>query len=215
MTRRCIRLAAAGALVLAMVVPARAELIDRVIAVVNGSVITQSDVRAAMRLGLVDVTVATEIGRAVGERLIERRLMLIEVTRYAPPEPAEALIDARVRAVRNRFASDAELQRTLDEVGLTMEQMRAHIKDDLRVAAYLQQRFAGAMTPSESDLLQFYREHQKQFVRDGVPLGYSEALADVRAALIAERRAAQIRDWVAGLRRRADITIPAVVRRPA
>jgi hypothetical protein len=190
-----------------------AELIDRVIAVVNGSVITQSDLRAALRLGLVDVSVPAEVGRAVGERLIERRLMLTEVNRYGPPEPADALIDARVQELRNRFASEAELQRTLDEVGLTMEQVRAHVRDDLRIASYLQQRFAGASSPSEADLLSYYRDHQQQFTRGGVLLTYSEAVPDVRAALLAERRATQIRDWVAGLRRRADITIPAVVRR--
>jgi hypothetical protein len=65
----------------------RAEVIDRVLAVVDTQIITLSDVRAAVRFALVPQDVAVDPIAAVMQRLIDRRLMLAEVDRYAPPEP--------------------------------------------------------------------------------------------------------------------------------
>jgi hypothetical protein len=57
----------------------RAEVIDRILAVVDGAIITQSDAAAAIRLGLVAGPADPLAG--VVDRLIERRLMLREVDR--------------------------------------------------------------------------------------------------------------------------------------
>ena len=67
--------------------PVRAEIIDRMLAVVDGQIVTLSDVRAALRFGLVPADVTTDPIAAALQRLIDRRLMLHEVERYAPPEP--------------------------------------------------------------------------------------------------------------------------------
>lgn len=189
--------------------PARAEIIDRVLAVVNGAVITQSDLEGLLRFGLVRGA-ATE-RRAVLDRLIERRLMLLEVNRYSPPEPAEGLIAARLDTIRARFSSEEEFNRALQEVGLSRESLRGYVRDNLRILAYLRQRFGAALQPSEADVLQYYRGHPREFTRDGVLLSFSEAYDDARAALIVERRESLIGDWLSNLRRRADITVPAIV----
>jgi hypothetical protein len=68
---------------------ASAEIIDRILAVVDREIITLSDVNGAIRLGLVDVPLGTiDATQAALDRRIERRLTLTEVERYAPPEPA-------------------------------------------------------------------------------------------------------------------------------
>jgi peptidyl-prolyl cis-trans isomerase SurA len=190
-----------------------AELIDRVVAVVNGAVIMQSDVRAVLRLGLMEVPPDPEVGRAVANRLIDRRLVLIEVNRSATPDPPEGLIDARLSEVRSRFASPDDFDKVMAEVGYDERQVRTYIRDDLRISTYLQQRFGATVQPAEAELLEYYRDHPEKFTRNGVLLSFGEAYDDIRAAVIEERRAAMIRAWIDTLRRRADITIPAVVRR--
>jgi peptidyl-prolyl cis-trans isomerase SurA len=185
--------------------PAHAQVIDRVMAVVNGAVITQSDVEAVRRFGLMP---AAPVANLV-ERLIDRRLTVVEVNRYAPPEPAAALVDARLSDVRRRFPSDEAFARALAEVGLSEDQMRAYVRDDLRIEAYVRQRFGAAYQPPDADILQYYRTRPEAFTRNGVLLSYGEAYDDARAALIAERRAQQIQDWLTGLRRRADIVVTA------
>jgi hypothetical protein len=87
------------------------ELIDRVLAVAAGDLITLSDVRAALDFGLVDAGGAADPVRAALSRLIDRALILDEVNRYAPPEPAAAAIDDRVAQIRGRFATAAITER--------------------------------------------------------------------------------------------------------
>jgi hypothetical protein len=184
----------------------RGEIIDRVLAVVEGSVITQSDVLAAIRLGLVQPGRTADPVGAVLDRLIDRRLTLAEVDRYAPPNPAESAIDSRVAAVR-ASAGSADFDKLLAQFGLTMEQLRRHLRDDLRITAYLLQRFGADILPSEEQVLDYYRQHPEQFSARGVVRPFDEAHDDVRAALIAEQQAQVIRDWLAGLRQRADVAV--------
>jgi parvulin-like peptidyl-prolyl isomerase len=182
-------------------------VIDRVLAVVQGSIVTLSDVNAALALGLVNTAGAADpVGSAL-EQLIERSLQLVEVERYAPPEPAPDAIDARVALIRRRFAGEAEFEQMLRVTGLTVERLRAIARDDLRLQAYLDQRFASFSEPSEDDVRQYYRERQQEFVRDGVQQPLTAVAADVRRRLQAERRATLIDEWSRQLRLRADVLV--------
>ena len=97
----------------------RAETIDRVLAVAGGQVILLSDVTAALDLGLVsDDGAADRIGAALA-KLISRGLVLVEATRYAPPEPADADIEKEMATVRARFPSAAAFDAALERSGLT------------------------------------------------------------------------------------------------
>ncbi len=192
--------AVAGCLVSATV---RAEIIDRILAVVDGALVTQSDVIVAVRLGLVPAG-APDPASAALDGLIERRLMLSEVDRYAPPDPPEADVDRHVGDIRAR--AGAQFDSILLQCGISVDQLRRQVRDDLRIDAYLQQRF-GAMQPSEEEILQYYRDHPAAFSQNGVVRPFDEAHDVARAALVAERRGATIRDWIAGLRRRANVNV--------
>ena len=76
--------------------------------------------------------------------------MLAEVDRYAPPEPAAAEIDRRVADIRARAGT--EFERVLLLGGIGLEQLRREVRDDLRIDAYLQQRF-GAPSRAAMQLL--------------------------------------------------------------
>jgi hypothetical protein len=182
----------------------RAEIIDRILAVVDGAIIMQSDVALAMRLGLVPSAAAPDPVSAALDKLIERQLMLSEVDRYAPADPAEADIDRHVADIRSR--AGAQFDAILLQGGIAIDQLRREVRDDLRIEAYLQQRF-GAIQPSEEEILQYYRDHPAAFSQAGVVRSFDDAHDVARAALIAERRGATIRDWIAGLRRRGSVTV--------
>jgi hypothetical protein len=181
------------------------EVIDRVLAVVGGEMITLTDVTAARDLGLVPAPATGDPVRAVLARLIDRELILAEVDRYAPPEPAADALDRAARAVRARFPTDAAFQRALQRSGIDEPHLRETLREDLRIQAYLDQRFA-VPAPSDSDLQQYYRAHPQAFTRGGELLPFDAARAQVADAIIAERRNVLVDQWVAGLRRRGDIT---------
>ena len=153
-----------AALLLACAVSA--ETIDRVLAVVAGQLITLSDVTAARDLGLQSADGAPDPIRAVLAKLIDRELMLAEVDRYAPPEPSADAVDRELQRVRERFPSPAALDALLARSGIDEKNLREKLRQDLRLCAYLDQRFATA----------------------------------------ADRRQTLVEEWLAGLRRRGDVS---------
>jgi len=118
-----------------------AEVIDRVLAVVAGDVITLSDVRAAREFGFVDPGAAADPDREVLSRLIDRALILDEVERYAPPEPDARAVDAEMTRVRARFTSSERFAAALAESGIDDAHLRATVREELRIRAYVDQRF--------------------------------------------------------------------------
>ena len=179
------------------------ELIERTLVIVSGRVITLADVRTALALGLVEGGEASDGVDHATEQLIDRTLMLREVQHYAPPEPSAAALDARMNAVRERFASPEAFTHTLQQGGFSEERLRAWLRDDLRLAAYLDQRFAAAGAASDQDVSEYYAEHRGEFEVRG--LSFEQAAPLIRERLGDERRRELITDWVSDLRRRAEI----------
>jgi hypothetical protein len=113
-------------------------LVDRTLAIVSGRAITLSDARTVLALGIVEGTV---VDGALVQRLVDRELMLREAERYQPPEPSRDRIDATLAGILSRLGSDDALARVLSNGGFTRERLLAWIRDDLRIEAYLRQRF--------------------------------------------------------------------------
>ena len=92
---------------------ARAETIDRVLAVVANQLITLSDVTAAIDLGLQSTDGTADPVRAVLTKLIDRELVLAEVERYAPAEPTAEQVDREVQRVQQRLPTPAGIDHAL------------------------------------------------------------------------------------------------------
>jgi peptidyl-prolyl cis-trans isomerase SurA len=188
---------------------ARADVIDRVLAVVNGHLITLSDVRRVVDLGLIAPGLSGDSTDAVLAHLTDRRLVLEEVDRYAPPEPDAAAIAARVAAIQRQRSGPPGFEARLASLGVDVPWLEQWVRDDLRIQAYIEQRFAGAMEATDDEIENYFREHAGEFVRGGQPLPTAEAQTMARERVMAARRQVLTDEWLSGLRRRAEITKPA------
>jgi hypothetical protein len=175
------------AVLIVFATPARAEIIDKVLAILPGQIITLSDLEAALDLGLVEPPAGTDRIAGGLTALIDRLLMLNEVRRVVPPEPSAAAIDARVALMRQRFSSPADMSRMLATRGVDESVVRIYAADDLRLASYLDERFSAASQPTDEEIRQ--------------------AGEAARPKLVAERRQSLVSAWIADLRRRADVTV--------
>ena len=81
------------------------------------------------------------------------------------------------------------------------------MRDSLRIDAYIQQRFGNTFQPSEEDVVGYYTAHPDAFTRDGRLLPFGEVRDEARAAVLAQLRAAAVREWVSGLRRRIEVNV--------
>jgi hypothetical protein len=181
------------------------QLLDRVVARVNGYAITLTDMKAAVALGLVEVP--PEDGeQAVVERLVERQLVLTEVARFAPPEPSPAAVAREVEVLKVR--AGGRLAAIMETTGLDEGRLRDIARDTLRIDAYLNQRFGPTVQLTEEEVVQYYRMHPDEFTREGRLMPFAEADDLARERASAERRAATVAQWMRDLRARADILMP-------
>jgi hypothetical protein len=165
----------------------RAEIIDRVLAILPGQIVTLSDVEAALDLGLVQAPADGDRIAGGLTAVIDRILMLHEVRRVSPPDASPAAIDARVASIRQRFGSAADMSRLLAARGLDEAVLRLYAADDLRLASYLDERFSAAAQPTDEEVRQ--------------------AGEAARQRLTEERRRALVAAWTDELRRRAEVVV--------
>jgi len=113
------------------------QLLDRVVARVGTSAITQTDVDAAVAFGVVEQRDAE--GRDAVKQLIDRRLILAEVERFPPPEPAEASIVEQV--AKMRATAGANTAAVMKRTGVDDKRLTEIARDTLRIQDYMRQRF--------------------------------------------------------------------------
>ena len=178
------------------------QLLDRVVARVGGTAITETDVRAALALGLVEARPGEDPIASGTRQLIDRRLLLAEVARFPPSAPPESEIDALVATMRAHAGNEYEA--LLRRTGLDEPRVRELARDTLRIEAYIDQRF-GRMQVSLQEAREYYDAHRDAFTRGGTTRPFEEVETEARAAASAERRQTLLAEWLADLRVRADV----------
>ena len=177
------------------------QLLDRLVARVNGVPITLTDVNAAMALGIV----ATPESAAI-EQLIDRQLVLNEVARFVPPEPPAAAVAVEAGSLMTR--AGARLPEVMAATGIDETRIREIARENLRIQAYLNQRFGANVQLTEEEVAQYYRIHPEEFTRGGTLIPFTEAEPLARERASAERRAVTVAQWMRDLRGRAEISLP-------
>ena len=205
-TRRCRWWLAGGACVVCLSPVSGQQLLERVVARVNGYAITLTDVRAAFALGVVEAPAGADGEAVATDRLIDRQLVLAEVSRFAPPEPDAVLIATEAARIAARAGSG--LAALMASTGIDEASVRDIARDNLRIQAYLDQRFGATVQLTEDEVTQYYRIHPDEFTRDGILAPFGEVEARVRTRAGDERRAALVAQWVRDLRARADVSRP-------
>lgn len=119
------------ALITAAASAAAAQIeLDRILSRAGGRIVTQSDVRQARNLKLVDDTSSDD---AVRRALEDRWLILNEIGRAAPLSPAS---DAELAARRGEWEAGGGSPAAMSEGDL-----QNWLRDDLRIRAFLQRQF--------------------------------------------------------------------------
>jgi hypothetical protein len=172
---------------------------------VDGAPITLTDARAALGLGLVEVSPDDDQLVAAIAALVDRQLMLAEVDRFPPPVPTPDAVAAAAAAMRG--SAGGGLGALMADTGFDDGRIVQAARDTLRIVGYLDQRFGTNLPVSEQAVQAYYAAHPDEFTRDGVLIPFEDAEPAARAGASAERRQGLIDDWIADLRTRAAITL--------
>jgi len=184
--------------------PSAQQLLDRVLARVDGVPITLTDVQAAIGLGIIQVGSGDAIADGT-QQMIDRQLELTEVQRFPPPEPSpDAVARETARLTMN---AGPRLPMLMQTTGLTQQRITDMARDNLRIAGYLDQRFGTTVQVSDDEVAAYYRTHEAEFTKAGGTVPYEEAEPIARQRVASERRRAIISQWIRDLRSRAGVVV--------
>jgi peptidyl-prolyl cis-trans isomerase SurA len=197
-----------------------AEVIDRIIATVNGRVILQSDWDEALcyEALLTHHTLAQftdDDRRAVLDRLIDQELLREQMKSADFLHATDAEVAARLADARKQYqeaASPETWQALLAQYHLTEKDLLAHVREQIDVMRLVDARLRPTVQIDSKSIEAYYRD---QFVPKLKRSGASEVpLADVSAKireLLTEEKVSELLvSWLQTLRSEGQVHIPGV-----
>lgn len=207
-------LLSAGAAARAQAPAPGGEVVDRMVAVVNGSeLITYSDLlwQLALQPGVPLDNPRREDLRRVLELLIDQRLVLQEAAKLPHVHATEAEMKQAEADLIKRFPSLEEFQRRLERTGLTAAQLREIIHERLDMEKYLNFRFRSFTVVTPQEVETYYREVYVPRRRRQAPGQIVPVLKDVydelQAELIERKIESDTDDFLEEARAAAQITV--------
>jgi len=175
---------------------ANAEILDRIVAVVDGKIITLSDERREREfhaiLGEKPASAADMLNHLIDAVLIDQ-----EILQFYEIEISDEEVEQRLREIR-------------DFRGMSRSELRDLLIREIRREKYFDLRFREFIRTPDSELQDYY---DKVFVPEAQKQGLSpippfEQISEkIRQAVVAEKLKEEIEVWLEGLRRRSDIEV--------
>lgn len=203
----------AGLIVL--MVLAGGATIDRVAAVIDQQVLTVSEITQMVTIRFFPRKAGlneNDYRREVLDGLIAQSLRFRDVERFGAPDVSKDQIEGRFLDIQKRFASPAEFDAALAKAELTADEVRALIKRQLQVEAYIQERFAPIIFVSSDEIETYYKTTYSQQRRErglAVP-PLAEVSEEIRTTLRSDRLQTEVATWTTQLRSRSNVDIYAV-----
>jgi len=191
---------------------ARSATIDRIAAVIERQVITVSEVSQMVELRVFPRTAGQsedDYRHAVLETLIAQALRFRDVERFGAQDIPKDSIETRLREIVARFPTPADFSTALQRTELTSDELRAVIKRQLQVEAYIQERFAPLIFVSSDEIEAEYRGRWSQQRRErGLPIPpLASVTDDIRTLLRADRLQSEVEKWTTQLRAHANVDV--------
>lgn len=197
---------------LAASVAVQAAVVDRIAAIIDRQVVTVSEITQLASIRLIprqSGQTEEEYRREILEVLIAQALRFRDVERFGAPDVTKDAIEARLLEMQRRFASPADFQAAVARSELTLDEVRALIKRQMQVEAYIQQRFAPLIGVSNDEISTYYRTtwSQQRRTRGLAVPALSDVRNEIRDQLRAERLQTEIDKWTAQLRARTNVDV--------
>lgn len=181
-------------------------------AVVDEEPILVSEIDRAIALGLKERGQGeneTAFRRRVLNDLIEERLRFQEIDRFGFEQVPVDEINAQVAEIRKQFPDEATFQKTLQQHGLTLKDLRQLVARQLMVMTYVDEQLGPRVFLDPDDIAGYYRNVLvPEMRRRGQAAPPIEEVRDqIRTVLREQRLNEEVKKWTEDLRRRADIQV--------
>ncbi len=207
----CLSCVLAGILISTLL---KAEIGDRVAAVVNNRVITLSDLQwsfvNSQKPAPADPEERKKSMDAALNRLIEQELVAQEVEKEPLFTLREEDVDSELKKLERRYGSRAQLEAELKRSGLPLEQLRINIRRQLSLLKFIDVRFRPFVIVLPDEIATYYRETLvPELKKEGIehPPSLEKMSAQIEEILIEQKVDQELEKWLSNVRKRAKIVI--------
>jgi hypothetical protein len=209
------KIAGKFALVLMMLAACPAQVVDRMVAVVNRQVILQSELEESEHIEFLlqgkplDELTAPETD-AVLDRLIDQALLQQQIVTSSVLEPTADEISSRLRDVRAQIPGAAVQEKWLAMLaayGVTEQDVEVHIATQLRILKFIDLRFRTLARVDRASISNYYKDKLlPELRRQGAaepPL--NQVSGKIEQILTEQRIDELLNSWLQALRSQAQI----------
>ncbi len=170
----------------------KAVVVDRVVAVVNGEIITMSDLQREMAK-------RTEIKdeRVMLDDMIDRKLQMEEAKKTGLDVTDKELADAIADIMKRNRMNQQQFDAALEKEGLTFEQYRTEFREQMTISRLFNKFVRTGLTVDDAEVRDFYEKNHDQYAlpeETRIRMLVVEVPANASAAQVASAR-----DRAAGL----------------
>jgi peptidyl-prolyl cis-trans isomerase SurA len=196
------------------------EVIDRIVATVNGHIILQSDWNDALRYEA--VLSARPLGqfsdedrRSVLDRLIDQELLAEQMKSASFQHASESDAAPQLAEARKLYpeaASEQGWQQILDRFGLTEKALIEHVQEQMDLMRLVDAHLRPAVQIDSKSIEAYYRDkfvpQLKQSGAGDVPL--ADVSAKIRELLTEEKVSELMVSWLQSLRSESKVSVPGI-----
>ncbi len=152
---------------------ADAEVVDRIVIVVNNEIITQREVDVilapiyaqyrTMYQGEELIRKLEETREQILKQLIEDRLILSEAKKQNVAVE-EKEIDARINDIKKKVGTEADLENMLNEQNLTLKELRERYKEKIMIRKLIDQKVGARIIITPLEVKDYYAAHKEEFL---------------------------------------------------
>jgi peptidyl-prolyl cis-trans isomerase SurA len=205
-------------LAIALVLPASGEVIDRIVATVNGHIILQSDWNDALRFeALLSARSLSDFNeqerRDVLDRLIDQELLSEQMKSASFQHASDEEAADQVAAARKLYpeaVTDAGWNAVLDKFGVTETSLLSHVKAQIDLMRLVDAHLRPTVQIDSKSVEAYYRDkfvpQLKQSGSEEVPL--ADVSAKIRELLTEEKVNELMVSWLQSLRSESKVSVP-------
>jgi len=191
------------------------EMIDRIVATVNGHVILQSDWDEELRFEcfmsghtLRDISIDQK--KAALERLIDQQILREQMRLMDSKPTAAEQIEKQMdilKADQLRQHAGASWGTALSQYRLTDKIIENHVAAELEQFQLIDSRFRPSIQISATEIEKYYREQLVPKIPASDPVSLTDATPKIREILVQEKMNQLLNSWLETLRSQAQIRI--------
>jgi hypothetical protein len=187
--------------------PVTAVIIDKIAAIVNEAVITQSELESMEKL---DLRLSGLPGKnSILQERIDFHLALQQLKTQPPVLVAQEELEAAITSFQLRHGGDEELNRFLSTIGINRDDLTLEIRTQLSIRKFIRDRFRPFVNITLEDAEDYYEKVYRpagEMLAKEVP-PFAEVFSEIQNLLVDSKIQEQIAGWLEEMRKEATINI--------